>query len=373
MLKGPRSVELVDLEEPELRDGSVIVEIDACGIGGTDLESFVTGHVPAPAWFGHEWSGRVVDVGGIGDRPEIRDRFVGERVVGSAPPACGQCRTCRAGFADQCSVVIETIVGADPLADRVGGFSERIRVDARRIARVPEGIDQLDAALAEPASVAAHAVARSNVGLGDLVVVIGAGTIGLLVCELARLAGATRIVAIDPEPTRQELACDLGSDAAFSTSLTDGPEATQAAVDWLARTGHGLGADVVFDCVGTGHSMKTGVELVRRGGTVVAVGVTPDERHEATGDGITPAMLINRQITLKASQGYLVNDVRRVLGLMAEDRLRVAPIYDPEPFPLAAVGDLLEELVVSPVGRLKPLIQPRPLGTTSPTRQHRSS
>ena len=370
VLSGQSQVEVVEVEEPTVLEGSVIVEIDRCGIGGSDLTSYLRGSVPSPAWFGHEWSGRIVEIGPPGDLPEINDRFVGERVVGSAPPACGRCRNCRAGFADQCDVVLEMIVGADPRADRVGGFAERIRVDARRVARVPEGIDQSDAALAEPASVAAQAVARSGVGLGDLVVVMGAGTIGLLVSELARLAGAGRVVAMDPDENRRELACDLGANAAFPIAVDHGSDATDAVNDWLARTGHGLGADVVFDCAGSISSLLDCVRVVRRGGTAVAVGVAPRSANMASAADIgetttvSPRAIIDRQITLLASQGYTVRDVRRVLGLMAEDHLRVAPIYDPEPIGLAQVGEAMADLTASRWGRLKPLVQPMMQGTT---------
>lgn len=364
-LRGRGVVEVVEVGEPALLDGSVIVEIDRCGIGGSDVMSFLAGTVPAPAWFGHEWSGRVVEVGPRGDRPEISERFVGERVVGSAPPACGRCRNCRAGFADLCEVVLEMIIGVDSRADQVGGFSERIRVDARRVTRIPEGIDQSDAALAEPASVAAHAVARSEMGLGDLVVVMGAGTIGLLVSELAQLAGASRVVVIDPDSQRRELACDLGADAAFPTSSQGDEGTASATTDWLSRAGHGLGADVVFDCAGSTGSLLECVQVARRGGTAVAVGVAAAGRApgasigEGQPLGLSNRVIIDRQITLRASQGYTVRDVRRVLAMMAEDRLRVLPIYDPEPVPLTRVGEVLDSLSsAAPTGWLKPLVQP---------------
>ncbi len=378
-LRGPGVVEVAEVNEPAVLEGSVIVEIDRCGIGGSDLTSFASGKLPAPAWFGHEWSGRIVEVGAPGDRPEINERFVGERVVGSAPPACGRCRTCRAGFSDLCDVVLEMIIGVDPLADQVGGFSERIRVDARRVARIPEGIDQSDAALAEPASVAAQAVARSSMGLGDLVVVMGGGTIGLLVSELAQLGGASRVVVVDPDAQRRELACDLGADAAFPASNRELGDLTGPISDWLSRAGHGLGADVVFDCAGSGSSLLDCIRIARRGGTAVAVGVAavtanPNAATPWTQpDAVSPRVIIDKAITLRSSQGYTVRDVRRVLGLMAEDRLRVLPIYDPTPVSLAEVGDALTGLASAPSGWLKPLVQPTMTETTSPTLRRRAS
>ncbi len=347
-LVAPSTVEVVDAEPSPLVEGSVIVEVVRCGVGGSDMAAFVAGPPGddgwPPAWFGHEWVGRVVEV-----EAGVLHRFVGERVVGLAPPACGRCRPCGAGYHDHCQLVLEMIVGADPLAERHGGFSSRLRVDSRRLMRVPEGVDDADAALAEPAAVAAHAVARSGMGLGDVVGVVGAGTIGLLVAELSRLAGAGRVVAVDPEPIRRELACDLGADAAFAPA--------EGVLDWLGRTGTGLGADVVFDCAGSGDSLATAVSMARRGGSVVAVGVSPIG-DGLVDDGIDRADLVNREVSILSSLGYVVADARRVLDLMADDRLRVSAVRESEPLGLHQLHDTLDDLVNSPRGRRKPLIAP---------------
>lgn len=311
VVRAAGQVEVVDVAEPVLRPGSLIVAIDRCAIGGSDVLAAETGVLPAPAWFGHSWSGRVIEVG-----PGVDGHFEGERVVGAAPPPCGSCPHCRAGHAENCDMVLEMIIGTDGLASSHGAFAEQIRVDHRRVRRTPDGIDENEAALAEPAAVAAHALARSGMSLGDLVVVIGAGTIGLLVAELARLAGAARVVAIDPAAVRRELACDMGSDAAFA--------ATGHVVGWLERHGHGLGADVVFDCVGADQALSDAVELARHGGTVVAVGINSSSSRAV------PADLVKHEITIRASLGYSTGDVQRVLELLAEDRLRVGSLIDPD-------------------------------------------
>lgn len=339
VLNGPKNIELVDVAEPEAVPESVVVQIDRCGIGGSDIEAYADGRLPAGAWFGHEWVGHIVEVG-----EGLRDRFVGEIVLGAVPPPCGSCRPCRAGYGTHCRVVIEMIVGADPLASSHGAFAERIRVDARRVQRLPEGIDVNDAALAEPAAVAMHAIRRSTVGIGDIVVVVGAGTIGLLVAELARLAGAARVAAIDPESVRRELVCDLGADAAFAPG--------QELDGWLTRTGHGLGADVVFDCSGGEGELASAITQVRRGGEVVAVGVS-----SRTSNTIT-SKLIEREVTIRASLGYTVSDVRRVLSLMAEDALHVANIYDPIALGLNQVADTIESMSASGAAGSKRLVAP---------------
>ena len=309
ILTAPETIEIVDVAEPEATPGTVVVAVDRCGIGGTDLEAYRTGELAAPAWFGHEWSGRVVEIG-----DGVAGRFSGERVVGAVPPPCGRCRACWAGLGDHCEEALALIVGTHPTASATGAFAERIRVDARRVHRVPDGVDDASAALAEPAAVAAHAVSLADQRIGDVVVVVGAGTIGLLVAELARLAGAARVLAVDVEPARRELACALGAAAA----LAPGPEVQR----WVSDQGHGLGADVAYECAGRAGALQQSLSSVRHGGTVVLLG------RGAPPHGLQSADLVARHLTLRASRGYTVADVHRALDLMADDRFRVAAIHE---------------------------------------------
>lgn len=342
-LTGPERVEILEVPEPDVLPGTVLVEIDRCGIGGTDLQAYRTGELPAPAWFGHEWSGRIVEIGADPD-DRIADRFVGERVVGAVPPPCGRCRFCRAGLGDHCEEALALIVGTHPTASDTGGFAERVRVDARRVHRIPDGVDDSNAALAEPAAVAAHAVALAGQRLGDVVVVVGAGTVGLLVAELARLAGAARVLAVDVEPVRRELACSLGADAAFGP----GPEMGR----WLSANGHGLGADVVYECAGPPLAVEQSLLAARHGGTVVLVGTAVPPAV------IDPADLVARHLTLRASRGYTVGDVHRALDLMADDRFRVAAIHD-RLVGFDQLGGALAELSSDLSARRKVLFSPK--------------
>ncbi|MGF1597602.1 MAG: zinc-binding dehydrogenase [Acidimicrobiales bacterium] len=338
-LAGRRRLEIADVDPPPLVPGSVLVAIDRCGIGGTDVEAWLVGHVPAPAWFGHEWVGRIVAIG-----PGIEGRFEGERVVGATAPPCGACPPCRAGHGGACTTAVAMIVGSDPLASPHGAFADMVRVDARRVHRAPEGIDDDEAALAEPVAVAVHAVARSGQLLGDVVAVVGAGTIGVLVAQVARAAGASRVVAIDPAPARQELVCSFGADAAFGP----GPDVGR----WLADHDDGLGADVVYECAGRPDAVTAAVGAARRGGTVVLVG------GATTAGAISPADLVAAELTIRASLGYTIADVHRALALLADERIRVAGLCDR----IVGFGGLrlaLDELASDPVAPRKVLFAPR--------------
>ncbi len=338
ILTGPRRIDIVDVAEPEPVDGSCIVAIERCGIGGPDLVAWSSGELPAPAWFGHEWAGRVVAVG-----PRCPDRFVGERVVGAVPPPCGSCRPCRAGIDTTCRLVLSMILGTDELADGHGAFAERIRVDCRRIHRLPEGIDFSDGALAEPGAVAAHAVRRARPSLGDVVVVVGAGAVGLLVAELARLAGASRLAVLELNSDRRELACLLGADAAFGSA--------DDLQRWLSAQGHGLGADVVFECAGGQGAADAGIEATRTGGVLVLVGTASD------GAALPVATLVAREVTVRASLGYTVADVHRALDLMADDRFRVSDLHD-GPIGFAQLDQAFQDLAREPGPKPKVLFSP---------------
>ena len=306
---GPGRIEVTEVPPPELLPGSVLVAVARCGIATSDVHAWRRGAVAAPAWLGHEWTGRIVAIG-----PGVSGRFEGERVVGATAPACGACPPCRAGLSRRCERSLALILGTDPLAGPTGGFAETVRADALRLHRVPEGVSDDDAVLAEPAAVAAHAVARSDQRLGDLVVVIGADTTGLLLAELARLAGAARVVVVDHDPGQRELACALGANAA----LAPGPEIVPA----LASYGHGLGADVVHVCAEDTEAVATALAAVRPGGTVVLVGTG--------GESIVlpPDVLLAKEVTVRASLGYDVADVHRALELMADDRVLLEAMWD---------------------------------------------
>jgi (R,R)-butanediol dehydrogenase/meso-butanediol dehydrogenase/diacetyl reductase len=235
------------------------------------------------------------------------------------------------------------ILGTDRLASAHGAFADAIRVDARRVHRAPDGIDDTVAALTEPAAVAAHAVARSGQKLGDLIVVVGAGPVGLLVAQLARLAGAARVAAVDTEPTRQELACSLGADAAFGPGADIGR--------WLAQHGHGLGADVVYECAGHAGAVTSAVDAARSGGTVVLVGATSQRVS------LAPAQVIGKELTLRASLGYDLADVHRALELMADDRFRVDPMCD-RVIGFADLADSFGELASNPSAPRKVIFAP---------------
>ena len=230
------------------------------------------------------------------------------------------------------------MVGRDALAPPHGAFAPRIALDARRLLPVAEGLTDEQAAIVEPATVALHAVRRTPAHLGDTVVVQGCGPIGLLTLQCARAAGAGRIVAIEPNPARRELATALGADAAVS------PE---AAADVL-----GAGADLVYECAGVPATVQRAVDLVRRGGVVNLVGL-------ASGTAtIAPGAWLVKEVTVVASLGYLHHEFGEAMDLIADERVRVTPLHD-STVGLSELPAAIERLADDPSSAVKVLVDPR--------------
>lgn len=333
LVTGQRRFELVEVPEPEARPGTAVVEVGLCGICGTDLHGFLSDQPYNPAICGHEYSGIVAAVGS-----GVTNVHEGQRVVAGIAPACGRCRACRAGQGAWCEYAFLGMIGRDPLAPPHGAFAPRVAVDAQRLLPVAEGLTDAQAAIVEPTTVALHAVRRTPAQLGDVVVVQGCGPIGLLTLQCARAAGAGRIVAIEPNPARRELATLLGADAAVT------PE---AAADVL-----GAGADLVYECAGVPATVQRAVDLVRRGGTVNLVGL-------ASGTAtISPGAWLIKEVTVVSSLGYLHHEFGEAMALIADERVKVGPLHD-RTVGLSELPAAIERLADDPSSAVKVLVDPR--------------
>ena len=208
VLTRPGSFELVQLPEPECAPDEVIVQVTTCGICGTDRAIF-RGEAPAtwPVVLGHEFSGVLVEVGS-----EVTGLSIGDRVAVDPNVVDGTCFFCRRGETNLCS-------GLSPLGiTRNGGFAEFAAVPATNAYRLPETVSVEHGSLVEPLACCVRGIDQARIGLGDLVAVLGAGPIGCLLIQLARIQGAGTILAVEPDIARRDHAIAAGAD------LTCGPE-----------------------------------------------------------------------------------------------------------------------------------------------------
>ena len=339
LVTGERSIELVDMPTPEPDTGKAVVDISYCGICGTDLHAYLSGAPYNPAICGHEWVGNVSAVGS--DVANVKE---GDRVAIGIGAACGKCPACLRGDATHCDAVFASAIGIGPLAAPHGGFAPAIAFDAGRLYHVPSTLTDTQAGLLEPATVAVHALRRTPVNLGDSVVVIGAGPIGLLVLQAARISGAGAVIAIEPEACRRELAAQLGADLVVDPT-------TENSQELIDRHIGGAGADVVFECAGIAPTIQTAADLVRRGGVVSLVGVATEA---AT---IQAAGWLAKEINLVSSIAYLHEDFEICKSLVADGRLVTDPLHT-RTVGLADLGDAFETLASHPT-EIKILVDPR--------------
>ncbi len=339
LVTGHHKLELIDMPAPTPTPGKAVVDISYCGICGTDLHAFQSGEPYNPAICGHEWMGHISAVGQ--DVDHVRE---GDRVAVGAASACGQCATCRRGDAAHCETAFMGMIGVGPMAAPHGGFASAIAIDASRLYQVNAALSDIDAAILEPATVAVHAVRRTDIRLGDSVVVLGAGPIGLLVLQAARAAGAGTVVLVEPERTRREIAKTLGADVVVDPTHDD---ATQIINTHLGQAG----ADVVFECAGIPATIEQAVSLVRRGGVVSLVGVPnrPAEIHAAG--------WLFKEVRVATSLAYLREEFEIAQGLVADGRIKAAALHT-STVALAGLADAFAQLLAAPA-QVKVLLDPR--------------
>lgn len=254
-----------DVPEPTFGPNDVLVEVKACGICGSDVHGMdgSTGRRLPPIIMGHEAAGVVAQVGA-----NIADLQVGQRVTFDSTISCGRCYFCRRGEINLCDH--RRVLGASCQEFRQeGAFAQFVAVPRHIVYPLPDGLSFERAAMVEPLSVAFHAVTQVGVQLNDTAIVVGAGMIGLLCIQTLRAAGCGRIIAVDVDRSRLDLACRLGADEAIS------PKETDAAAQIFSST-DGRGADLAVEAVGLPATLATAVKAVRKGGRVSLVGnITP--------------------------------------------------------------------------------------------------
>ena len=338
LVTGRGELTLTEFPAPEPSPGRAVVDIAYCGICGTDLHAFQSGAPYNPAICGHEWTGTVSAAPGD---VAVRD---GDRVAIGIAGACGRCATCQRGDAEHCETAFAGLIGVGPLAAPHGGFASAIAIDASRLYPVADPIDDRTAALLEPATIALHAVRRTPLHLGDTVVVIGGGPIGLLVVQCARAAGAGAVALVEPQASRREVGATLGATAVIDPTSEDVGERLAAVFGQPA-------ADVVFECAGVPATIEGAVNLARRGGVVSLVGV-PNAPSEINGAG-----WLVKEVRLVTSLGYRREEFAMTQALVADGRLDLPRLHT-STVGLDGMADAFARLASDPT-EIKVLVDPR--------------
>ncbi|MGJ8515601.1 2,3-butanediol dehydrogenase [Carnimonas bestiolae] len=262
-----KDIRLDEVETPSVAPGRVKIKIKWCGICGTDLHEYLAGPIfipvgtphpltgdKAPVILGHEFAGEIVEVGdGVSDY-RVGDRVTVEPIINDPDS-----KASRQGLYNLCDKM-----GFYGLAGMGGGFSEYASVPASMLHRLPDSVSYQQGALAEPASVAVHAVRQSRFKMGNKAAVFGAGPIGLLVIEALKAAGAQEIYAVELSPQRRERAAALGA------KVID-PAQVDAVEEIIARTDGGV--DVAYEVTGVPKVLEQSIDCVRIQGETMIVSV----------------------------------------------------------------------------------------------------
>jgi L-iditol 2-dehydrogenase len=254
----PGDIRVEDLPVPQAGPDELRIKVDACAVCGTDLKSYQQGNprIRAPLPMGHEFTGLIDTVG-----ERVAGFAVGDRVVMATTVSCGRCRYCREGWRNLC-------VDLAPMGFTFpGGMAEYTVIPARalengHVIKVPPGIPAEQAALAEPISCAVNSIRQCNPRRGDVVVVLGAGPMGLMNACVARALGAGKIILAEVSEARLAQAARFGCDLLVNSAQEDLVAKVKAAsVD-------GLGADIVVVAAPAAAPQEMALDLVRRRGTV---------------------------------------------------------------------------------------------------------
>ncbi|MEE2618422.1 MAG: galactitol-1-phosphate 5-dehydrogenase, partial [Candidatus Poribacteria bacterium] len=249
-----------DVPKPEYEPDEVLIRVKACGICGSDVHGMdgSSGRRIPPLIMGHEASGEIVETGS-----EVKHWCIGDRVTFDSTIYKLEDWYTRKGLYNLSEGRI--VLGVSPGEyRRHGAFAEYVTVPHHVLYEIPEKVSFTQAAMVEPVAVALHAVGLTPISVNDSAVVVGAGMIGSFIVQALRSAGCGRIIVVDLELERLELARKLGADL--------GVRADEDVLEKIKELTHGRGADIAFEAVGIGSTVQTAIDSVRRGGTVTLVG-----------------------------------------------------------------------------------------------------
>jgi 2-desacetyl-2-hydroxyethyl bacteriochlorophyllide A dehydrogenase len=310
IFNGPNSLTITSKPIRRLEPGELLVKVDVCGVCGTDVHIVDgTSRSTPPVVLGHEYAGVVEDTASTDNR-----ELVGHRVAVDPNISCGRCDFCRRGFVHLCSNLRALGVDID------GGMAEYSIVPEGQVHAVPPAMAKETSAFIEPVSCAVHGIDRAGVKAGDTVIIIGGGTIGLIMLQLARHAGAAKVIVLEPLEHKRQIAAELGAELVLNPSRGDASA---------------LLGDVVIECVGKPQTMQLAIDLARRGGTVEFFGVAP------IGEKIPlePNQVYYKELTIV---GSYVNPhtFDRSIALLTEGKIRT-DLFQIDKFPLDGVHEAL--------------------------------
>lgn len=345
---GREDVRLEEMDEPQPGPGQVTVDVALTGICGSDIHEYKGGPIAipltdnhpltgehAPVVLGHEFSGRIKAIGEGVDHLQV-----GQRVAASAVISCGTCSSCSMGHHQLCATL-----GFHGLSGGGGAFASVDVIGADLLHVLPDTVTDEVGALLEPLATGVHAVARSNIGAGASVLIIGGGPIGLLTVVAARAAGAEQVIVSEPSKARADAAARLGA-----TTVLD-PMAVDVVAEVRAVTNE-LGVDAAFDAAAVATSFGTALGSLRPRGTLVNVAVWEQPTP------LQPNALLFTEATITGALAYTHDEFDRAIEIAASGKYDLASLVSRQISLDDVVAEGFERLASALGDDIKVLVKP---------------
>lgn len=279
---GKHNLKIENIDMPKVGADEVLIKVMACGICGTDVHIFEgdegAAQTPSGTVLGHEFSGVVTQVG-----ESVSGVSVGDRVCVDPNKLCGNCYYCKNAIGHFC----ENMIGIGTTVN--GGFSEYCVVPQSQVYKISDTTTFEEAAMTEPVACCLHGIDLCDIKTDDTVVVIGCGMIGMIMLQLAKNAGAARIIAIEPEEEKRRTAEKLGADFSIDPTSEDAKKVLEE--KGITRV------TKVIECVGRTNTMEQAISLAGKKSIVMFFGLTaPDDKIS-----VKPFEIFKKEIEIKSS------------------------------------------------------------------------
>lgn len=314
LYEGKGKIRLVDIPKPTPKRGEVVVKVKYAGICGSDLEFYKTGLWPDHNVLGHEICGTIAELG-----PEVKKWQLGDRVSIDSTLECGKCYYCQKGQLNLCDNYEAIGLG------RNGGFAEYVKVPQRCLVSLPDAVPDKYGTVFDQIGTCLLALRESSFITGNSAVVLGLGTMGQFMLQCLKLAGARAIIVVEKNPYRLDIAKKFNPDLALG-------KLNFPKIKRFNKKGI-VGTDFVFECSGVPVLVNAALDIVRKGGCIVQIGLwdTPLE--------INLLKYVMNQNRIQGIMGYLREDFEYATDLVARKLIDAEPIITK----IISLDDIVEE------------------------------
>ena len=336
ILEDIKKFKIADVDAPKPDNNKVIIDIIKTGICGSDIHNWDAGE-PKGLIMGHEFTGKVVNPG---SRTDLK---IGDRVTALPISPCGNCEACETGNPQYCSETWTHAIGLS--LDNPGGLTSTIAIRPDMVLKLPDNVTDEEGAMVEPTAVGLHAVHLADIRVGDKVLIVGGGIIGLVSAMFAKLEGAEFVAVSETNEARGKKSVKLN-----------------VADDWFDAKDENFlnniftkipnGFDVVIDCSGTTKAVESELMTVKPGGTIILVGVSPKPIEFAS------ILAVMKELTIKAAIAYTKEEFKNCISLMANKKIDVMKFVD-DIVPLEETQKAYERLTSGTDDAVKIMIDPK--------------